>query len=148
MSDDLDNASVRQLAAALHGLSQRIDDLSSLVATYEKTDRFRDQATVREIGLLTAEVKALGTKVDRSLKLTRHVGHEIADSAVKAVREETGKHLLPRPEQDEITGRQWRYLLTHKVGPWLAARGFFIKLWLTLAALAGGAWAWLTHKQH
>jgi hypothetical protein len=146
LSDELDSASVRQLAQALHGLSQRIDDLSKLVSVNEKTDRFRDQATVREIGLLTAEVRALGSKVDRSLKLTRHVGHEIADSAVKAVREETGKHLLYKPEPDEITGRQWRYLFTHKVGPWLAARGFLVKLFAVLAAAAGAAWAWLTHK--
>ncbi len=146
MSDDLNPADVRALVAALHGVRNDLADIKSQNATSTKQSGFQDRAHTNAIDKLTAKVDRLADKIERSLKLTRHVGHEIADSAVKAVREETGKHLLPRPEQDEITGRQWRYLITHKVGPWLAARGFFLKLFAGLAAAAGAAWAYLTHR--
>ncbi len=84
-------------------------------------------------------------KAEHAMKLNRAVGHEIADGVVKVVKEETGKHLLPPPERDEITGRQWRYFVTNTVVPRLVKHGVLLKILGGLAAAAGAAWAWFSH---
>lgn len=148
LSDDLNNADVRALVDALHGVRHDLADIKDRLDTSARQKGFQDRVHTHAIDKLTAKIDRLADKVERGMRLNRTVGHEIAEGVVKVVKEETGKHLLPRPEQDEITGRQWRYLLTHRVGPWLVARGFFVKLFATLAAAAGAAWAYLTHRQH
>lgn len=153
LSDELDKASVRELGRTLDSLRQQTETLREENRVLRKTTEAQLDRSTNAIKKNAIELAESNKRADAFIKLVREVlGEErkaVGTLAASAERiDQSAKHMLLQkaPDSDEITGRQWRYLLTHRVGPWLAARGFFVKLFATLAAAAGAAWAYLTHK--
>lgn len=149
MSDDLNNADVRALVAALHGVRQDLADIKAQNASNAKLAGFQDRAHTNAIDKLTARLDRLVDRVERGMKLNREVGHEIAQGVVAVVKEETGKHRLPAPiDEAEVTQRFLRRWFFSQAVPWLVARGVFFKVFAVLTALAGAAWALLSRIAH
>lgn len=159
MSDDLDNASVKRLNATLEAMRAENASLREENRVLRKLGEAREDmnrtALNRNAAALEEHDKRLAARErsnDGLVKIVREVmGEErkvvgTLTEGIKRIDDSVKIVTAAKAEPAEITGPQLRRWAIKHALPWLAARGFFVKLFAALAAAAGAAWAWLTHR--
>jgi hypothetical protein len=121
--DALDSASVRELSAALHGLTNRIEDLQHAV----HRSGIRDQETIAAINRLSSANRELAASVDRAVRLTREVARS-GQQAMASVAE----------QMEDVTGEFKTHAEIIKQGASMKEQAKALHFWLLLVSIVLG----------
>lgn len=156
--DALDQGSARELGRAIHGHTQRLDDIDRKLNTILSKSEFREGVVNNTLRLnaeaMTRQAKALeasNERVERALRLNREVvtavtteERRVVDHAVRRL-DETGKNLLlPRETDEQVVTR----VVVTRVAPWVARRAAALKIFAAIATGVGAVWAALKAFVH